>query len=633
MANLLDRINSPQDLKALSLAELQELAAEIRARIIETVSKNGGHLGPNLGVVELTLALHTVLDSPRDKLIWDVGHQSYPHKLVTGRRDRFHTLRQYGGISGFPRLCESPHDAFGTAHAGTSISAALGYAIARDRRGEDYAVVAVLGDGAFTAGMAFEALNHAGDLGTALVVVLNDNEMSIAPNVGAVAEYLTRLRTDHTIYRARQDLEALLSRIPAIGTSMVKVAERLTDTLRQLLVPGRLFEELGFSYYGPIDGHNIALLQRVLREAIARRKPVVIHVATEKGRGYKPAEQDPSRLHALKPSSEVAAAGTAKKAPSYSQVAADTLIELAREDDRIITITAAMPDGTGLDRFQKVFPDRMLDVGIAEQHAVTLAAGLACGGMKPVVAIYSTFLQRAYDQVIHDVCLQNLDVTFCVDRAGLVGDDGATHHGSFDLAYLRPIPNVVLMAPKDESELRDMVRTALEYPGPAFVRYPRGSGRGVPIDRPPQILPLARAETLRTGNDVAIIAVGPWAYNALEAAERLSARGVEATVINARFIKPLDEATILAAAAATRRVVTVEEGVLAGGFGSAVLELIADHGLADVRVRRLGLPDRFVEHGPIPRLQQDCGLSTEAIVEAALALVGGVPGNVAVREQ
>lgn len=632
MSNLLDRINSPQDLKALSTAELQALAQEIRARIVETVRINGGHLGPNLGVVELTLALHTVLDSPRDKLIWDVGHQAYPHKLVTGRRDRFHTLRQYGGISGFPRLAESPHDAFGTAHAGTSISAAVGYALARDKLGEDYAVVAVMGDGAFTSGMAFEALNHAGDLGTPLVVVLNDNEMSIAPNVGAFSEYLTRLRTDRTIYRARSDMEALLSRIPAIGTPMVKVAERLTDTLRQLLVPGALFEELGFSYYGPIDGHNIPLLQRVLREAIARKKPVVIHVSTEKGRGYKPAEQDPSRLHAMKPSINVATPAPSS-APSYSQVFADTLVELAKEDERLVAITAAMPDGTGLDRFQRVYPERMLDVGIAEQHAVTLAAGLACGGLKPVVAIYSTFLQRAYDQVIHDVCLQNLDVTFCIDRGGLVGDDGPTHHGTFDLAYLRPIPNAVIMAPKDERELRDMIKTALAYRGPAFVRYPRGNGLGLALDAPPVSIPIGTAETLRTGDDLAVIAVGPWAYNGLEAAEQLEAQGISVTVINARFVKPLDEEVILAAAARTRRVITIEEGVLAGGFGSAVAELIADRGLTDVRIHRLGLPDRFVEQGPIPRLQADCGLSTEAIVEAGLMLVQRVTGNVALGEQ
>lgn len=633
MANLLDRINSPQDLRALTTSELQQLAEEIRTRIVETVSVTGGHLGPNLGVVELTLALHTVLDSPKDKLVWDVGHQAYPHKLLTGRRDQFHTLRQFGGISGFPKITESPHDAFGTAHAGTSISAALGYAIARDKLHEDHAVVAVMGDGAFTAGMALEALNHAGDLGTGLVVILNDNEMSIAPNVGAFSEYLTRLRTDRTIYRARHDLESLINRIPAIGSPMVKVAERLTDTVRQLLVPGALFEELGFSYYGPIDGHNIPLLQRVLREAIARRRPVVIHVSTEKGRGYKPAEADPSRLHAMRPAATVVNGSQSKPAPSYSQVFADTLVELAKDDERIVAITAAMPDGTGLDRFQRVFPERMLDVGIAEQHAVTLAGGLACGGLKPVVALYSTFLQRAYDQVIHDICLQDLDVTFCIDRGGLVGDDGPTHHGTFDLSYLRPIPNTVLMAPKDEVELKDMVKTALDHRGPAFVRYPRGSGQGLSLDRPAAPLPIGRAELLRRGDDLTIIAVGPLVYTALEAADRLREQGIEAGVVNARFIKPLDEEMILQMALGTRKLITVEEGSLSGGLGSAVLELLADRGVTDVRVTRLGLPDEFVEHGPIPQLHAMYGLSVDGILDAAALLTECVPGNVALGEK
>lgn len=633
MATLLDRINSPRDLKGLSASQLERLAEEIRSRIVETVSVTGGHLGPNLGVVELTLALHTVLDTPRDKLIWDVGHQAYPHKLVTGRRERFHTLRQFGGISGFPRIAESPYDAFGTAHAGTSISAALGYALARDRLGEDYAVVAVMGDGAFTAGMAMEALNHAGDLGVALVVVLNDNEMSIAPNVGAFSEYLTRLRTDRTIHRARRDLEAIMRRIPAIGPSMVKAAERLTDTVRQLLVPGALFEELGFSYYGPIDGHNISLLQRVLREAIARRRPVVIHVSTEKGRGYKPAESDPWRLHAMRPATKVGgAADKAATAPSYSHVFADTLIELAKEDPRIVAITAAMPDGTGLDRFQKVFPDRMLDVGIAEQHAVTLAGGLSLGGLKPVVAIYSTFLQRAYDQVIHDICLQNLDVTFGVDRGGLVGDDGPTHHGVFDMAYLRTVPNAVLMAAKDEAELRDMVKTALDYPGPAFVRYPRGQGVGVSLDRPPQGLPLGKAELVREGADIGIIAVGPMVYTALEAAERLTGHGIDAAVLNLRFIKPIDVEAIVELALATRRIITIEEGALAGGVGSAVLEVLADRGITDVRVTRLGIGDEFIEHGSVSKLRELCGLTASHLVDAALTLTGNTAQNLALGE-
>lgn len=622
MSSLLDQINSPKDLRELTLSELKTVAEEIRSTIVETVSVTGGHLGPNLGVVELTLAIHSVLDSPQDKIVWDVGHQSYPHKLLTGRRDRFHTLRQYEGISGFPRLVESSHDAFGVGHAGTSISAALGYAISRDKRGEDHAVLAVLGDGAFTAGMSFEALNHAGALGTPLVVVLNDNEMSIAPNVGAFSEYLTRLRTDRTIHRARSDMEALMNRIPAIGTPMVKVAQRLTDTMRQLLVPGALFEELGFSYYGPIDGHNIPLLQRVLREAIGRRRPVVIHVATEKGRGYKPAEKDPGKLHALRPATP-APTNPQPAAPSYSHVFAHTLIELAKDDERIVAITAAMPDGTGLDRFEKVFPDRTLDVGIAEQHAVTLAGGLALGGMKPVLAIYSTFLQRGYDQVIHDVCLQNLDVTFCIDRAGLVGDDGPTHHGSFDISYLRAIPNTVIMSPKDEAELQSMLKAAVDHPGPAFLRYPRGSGKGVPLVATPEAVPIGRSEVVREGTDLGIIALGPWVYEALEAANTLSEHGIEATVLNARFVKPLDREAILGLARATGRIITIEESSLAGGFGSAVLELLADAGLSNVQVHRMGIPDKFIDHGSVPLLYAECGLTREGIIELGLSARSG----------
>ena len=622
MSLLLDQINSPQDLKTLDHAALKQLAEEIRVRIVETVTKTGGHLGANLGAVELTLAIHSVIDSPRDKLIWDVGHQAYPHKLITGRREQFHTLRQYQGISGFPRLVESPHDAFGTAHAGTSISAALGYALARDRRGEDYAVVAVTGDGAMTAGMAFEALNHAGDLGTAIVVILNDNKMSIAPNVGALSEYLTRLRTDPTIHRASQDLEALLSRIPAIGAPFVRIAERLKYTIRDLLVPGSLFKELGFTYYGPIDGHNIPLLQQVLREAIGKKEPVVIHAVTEKGRGYSPAEKDPGKLHAMGPV-VVASKGekVAPKPPGFSQVFADTLTEMARTDGRIVAITAAMPDGTGLNRFEKVFPDRMIDVGIAEQHAVTLAGGMALGGLKPVVAIYSTFAQRAYDQIMHDICLQNLDVTFGIDRAGLVGDDGPTHHGCFDIAYLRTLPNVVLMAPKDENELRHMVKTALDYPGPAFVRYPRGSGRGVPLDNELKNLEFGRGEVLRPGRHVALFGLGPWAYVALEAAEELQKHGIDAAVVNPRFVKPLDQALVLEMAERTGHIVTIEDGSLAGGFGSAVLECIADAGLTGVQVRRIGIPDRYIDHGALALLYEEGGMTVANIVATATEMV------------
>lgn len=620
MPRLLDRIESPKDLQGLRLDELERLAAEIREEIVKTVSQTGGHLGANLGVVELTLALHSVLETPRDKLVWDVGHQAYPHKLLTGRRDRFATLRQEGGISGYPRLCESEYDAFGVAHAGTSISAALGYALARDRRGEEYAVVTVTGDGALTAGMAFEALNHAGDLGVDLVVILNDNEMSIAPNVGALAAYFARLRMDKTLRRAREDIEALIRRIPAIGGPFVKSVERLKESLFNLVTPGAFFESLGFSYYGPFDGHNIAVMQRVIRDAIRRGGPVLIHAVTEKGRGYKPAEKDPGRLHAMKP--VVTGGRKGPSLPSYSQIAGQTVTELAEQDPSIVGITAAMPEGTGLDVLARTRPRQFFDVGIAEQHAVTLAAGLACGGMKPVVAIYSTFLQRAYDQVIHDVCIQNLPVAFLIDRAGLVGDDGPTHHGPFDIAYLRTVPNMVVMAPKDENELRHMIKTAVEWNGPIAVRYPRGSGYGVPLDQRLEALPIGRAEVLREGEDVALIALGSMVRPTLAAAELLEAQGVQACVVNARFAKPLDRELIITLASRIGRLVTVEEHALMGGFGSAVLEALEEAGFYQVAVKRLGIPDRFVEHAKPEAQLAACGLTAERIAQSVFGFLG-----------
>ena len=620
MPRLLDRIDSPKDLKGLRLDELERLAAEIREEIVSTVMQTGGHLGASLGVVELTLALHSVLDTPTDKLVWDVGHQAYPHKLLTGRRTRFRTLRQEGGISGFPRRDESEYDAFGVAHAGTSIAAALGYAVARDRRGESYAVVTVTGDGALTAGMSFEALNHAGDLGVDMVVILNDNKMSIAPNVGALSATLARLRMDKTLRRAREDLENLIRRIPAIGTPFVKSAERVKESLLNLVTPGAFFESLGFSYYGPMDGHNIAVMQRVIRDAIARGGPVLIHAVTEKGRGYKPAEKDPGRLHAMKPA-KVAPGGSAPKALSYSRVAGETLAQLAEEDGRVVGITAAMPEGTGLEILAARRPQQFFDVGIAEQHAVTFAAGLACGGMKPVAAIYSTFLQRAYDQVIHDVCLQNLPVTFLIDRGGLVGDDGPTHHGVFDIAFLRTVPNMVIMAPKDENELRHMIKTAVEWPGPAAVRYPRGSGYGVPLDQRLEVLPVGRGEVLREGEDVVVFALGSMVYPSLDAARRLAEEGVRAAVVNARFAKPLDRDLLLEMAARTGRIVTVEEHALMGGFGSAVLECLEENGLFHVPVKRLGIPDRFIEHATPEAQLAACGLNAEGIARSILEFV------------
>lgn len=620
---MINRINGPADLRSLSVEELNRLAGAIRDEIISTVSRNGGHLAPNLGVVELTLALHSVFESPRDKIIWDVGHQCYVHKLVTGRREEFHTLRQSGGLSGFPRPVESEHDCFGTGHSSTSISAALGFALARDLSGGSHYVAAVIGDGAMTGGMAFEALNHAGHLKHNLIVVLNDNEMSISPNVGALSCYLGRLRTDPMYTRGKDEVEHLLRKLPAIGPKVVRVVERLKDSMKYFLVPGMFFEEMGFVYLGPVDGHNIQSVINVLKQAKAGGGPVLVHAITQKGRGYQPAEKNAGLFHGVGPF-EIKT-GQVKKtagAPAYTEVFGRTIVDLAGQNPKICAITAAMCNGTGLTDFAAAYPDRFFDVGIAEQHAVTMAAGLAAGGYRPVVAIYSTFLQRAYDQLIHDVCLQNLPVTFAIDRAGLVGDDGATHHGIFDCSYLRPAPNMVVMAPKDENELQHMLKTALNHNGPCAVRFPRGSGTGCVMDEKPAPLPIGKAEVLREGRDVAIFALGTTVTMALEAAGVLAGQGVQAAVINARFAKPLDEDCIIRHAMRTARIITVEENVLAGGFGSAVLELLADRQMYGIRVRRLGLPDNFIEHGQPDQLKHKCGLTPDHLVEAALELLG-----------
>nr|WP_027719261.1 1-deoxy-D-xylulose-5-phosphate synthase [Desulfovirgula thermocuniculi] len=624
MGAILSTINSPRDLLSLDIGGLQRLAQEIRQEIIETVAANGGHLAPNLGVVELTLALHRVFQSPRDKIIWDVGHQCYAHKMITGRRAAFRTLRQYGGISGFPRPQESEHDVFATGHSSTSISAALGLALARDLKGEDYAVVAVIGDGAMTGGMAFEALNHAGQVKTNLIVVLNDNEMSISPNVGALAQYLSRLRTDPMYSKGKEEIEQLLKRIPTIGPRVARAVERIKDALKYLVVPGMFFEELGFIYLGPIDGHNLRAMIKVFEQARSTKGPVLVHVLTRKGKGYPPAEKNADKYHGVGPF-DIKTGQVKKKPgepPSYTEVFGRTLVELGRRDRRIVAITAAMPSGTGLDLFASAFPERFFDVGIAEQHAVTLGAGLAAGGFRPVVAIYSTFLQRAYDQIIHDVCLQNLPVTLVLDRGGLVGEDGATHHGAFDFAYLRCIPNMVVMAPANENELRRMLLTALMHPGPAALRYPRGAGTGCPLDEEILPLPLGKAEVLREGDDLTVLAVGSMVPLAAEAASLLEREGVQATVINARFVKPLDEECIIRYAVRTRRLLTVEEHALQGGFGGAVLELLADRGIQGVKVTRLGIPDEFIQHGSRATLLARCGLTVENLVNAALELVG-----------
>lgn len=623
--NLLDKINSPADVKKLSDEQLKQLAAEIRQLLIEVISHTGGHLAPNLGVVELTLALHKVFTTPQDKLVFDVGHQAYIHKIITGRREQFPTLRQYGGLSGFPKRCESEHDAFGTGHSSTSISAALGMAVARDLQGEDYNVVAIIGDGSMTGGMAFEALNNAGTLHKKMVVVLNDNEMSISKNVGAMSDYLYHLRTGETYNKIKNDIEGWLKNME-FGTDVLKAIRRLKGSVKYLMVPTSIFEELGFTYLGPVDGHDIHGLIEVLQAAKKIDGPVMVHVLTKKGKGYKPAEESPNKFHGTGPF-EIA---TGKKitnpaAPiSYTEVFGKTITELADSDKKIVGLTAAMPDGTGLNIFAQAHPDRFFDVGIAEQHAVTAAAGMAAAGMKPVTAIYSTFMQRAYDSILHDICMQKLHVTMCLDRAGLVGDDGYTHHGVFDYAYLRSIPNMTIMAPKDENELRHMLKTALSFNGPISVRYPRGSGVGVDITEPMQELPIGKAEVLREGKELCFWAIGSMVQSAVQAADKLKEQGIDAGVVNMRFAKPLDKELLIEHAKRYGKIVTLEEGVLAGGVGSEVLEILDDAGLLQqCAVLRLGIPDEFVTHGDKKLLFRDLGLDTDAIVQKAAAFVKG----------
>ena len=623
--NLLDKINSPADVKKLSDEQLKQLAAEIRQLLIEVISHTGGHLAPNLGVVELTLALHKVFTTPQDKLVFDVGHQAYIHKIITGRREQFPTLRQYGGLSGFPKRCESEHDAFGTGHSSTSISAALGMAAARDLQGEDYNVVAIIGDGSMTGGMAFEALNNAGTLHKKMVVVLNDNEMSISKNVGAMSDYLYHLRTGETYNKIKNDIEGWLKSME-FGTDVLKAIRRLKGSVKYLMVPTSIFEELGFTYLGPVDGHDIHGLIEVLQAAKKIDGPVMVHVLTKKGKGYKPAEESPNKFHGTGPF-EIA---TGKKitnpaAPiSYTEVFGKTITELADSDKKVVGLTAAMPDGTGLNIFAQAHPDRFFDVGIAEQHAVTAAAGMAAAGMKPVTAIYSTFMQRAYDSILHDICMQKLHVTMCLDRAGLVGDDGYTHHGVFDYAYLRSIPNMTIMAPKDENELRHMLKTALSFNGPISVRYPRGSGVGVDITEPMHELPIGKAEVLREGKELCFWAIGSMVQSAVQAADKLKEQGIDAGVVNMRFAKPLDKELLIEHAKRYGKIVTLEEGVLAGGVGSEVLEILDDAGLLQqCAVLRLGIPDEFVTHGDKKLLFRDLGLDTDAIVQKAAAFVKG----------
>lgn len=624
MISILETINDPADLKRLSIKELETLSGELRDFLLENLSKTGGHLASNLGSVELTLALHYCFNSPRDHFIWDVGHQAYTHKIITGRRDRFHSQRQFGGLSGFPKRSESIHDAFGAGHSSTSISAGLGMAIASGIRGESNRVIAVIGDGSLTGGMAFEALNQAGHLKQNLVVVLNDNEMSISENVGAFSTFISRKMTSSYYRELRKEMAGLLASIPAFGRNILQFARRAEHSLKGFLTPAALFEALGFEYLGPIPGHDLQQMIEIFKNLKNVEGPVLVHVMTRKGCGYPPAEKEPGKFHGigrfdLQTGKAYASAATA---PSFTAVFGDTLVELAKEDKKIVAITAAMPDGTGLVPFSKAFPERFFDVGIAEQHALTFAAGLAVEGFKPVAAIYSTFAQRAYDQLFHDICLQKLPVTLAMDRAGLVGDDGPTHHGVFDISFSRHLPQLTVMAPKDENELRRMLKTAINFGAPISLRYPRGAGFGVPLEREIKELPIGSGERLSAGRDVALIAIGSTVYPALEAAALLENEGIMATVVNARFVKPLDRELILSVAKECGILITVEENALQGGFGSAVLELLSDEKVVGLKLKRLGIPDRFIEHGTQAELRKLLGLDAAGIVKSVKKLLG-----------
>lgn len=626
---ILDRIDSPADLRQLERKDLAHLAEEIREEIISVCSQVGGHLAPSLGVVELTLALHYVFDTPRDKLIWDVGHQSYAHKLITGRREQFKTLRQEGGISGFPRREESVYDPFGVGHSGTSVSAALGMAEARDLRGDDYKVVAIIGDGGLAAGMAFEALNCAGEQQRDLIVVVNDNEMSISRSVGAVSAYLNRIMTGQRINRFREDIKNFLQEVPGIGKSVFKFAKQAEESLKGLMVPGILFEELGFQYFGPLEGHHLDHLIETFLNIRKLKGPNLVHVITKKGRGYRPAEENPDIYHGVSRfEKETGKIYSNSTPPTYTTVFGKTLVKIAEQDKRVVAITAAMPLGTGLTEFAERFPERFYDIGIAEQHGVTFAAGLAMEGMRPVVAIYSTFLQRAYDQIVHDVCLQRIPVIFAMDRGGIVGEDGATHQGLFDLSYLRHIPGMILMAPKDEDELRRMIVTAIQYEdGPIAFRYPRGTGYGVPLEGEIRPLEIGRGEVLREGEDVLILALGSTVYPALQAAALLNDEGIGVTVINSRFVVPLDGELIGNLAGRHRVLMTVEENVVAGGFGSAVLEFLHARGSSPPRVHCLGIPAGFVEHAPQAVLRKKYHLDPEGIAQQVRAALNHGTGT------
>jgi 1-deoxy-D-xylulose-5-phosphate synthase len=625
MSRLLDSIETPRDLRKLDRRQLPQVAQEIRDQIIDVVSRVGGHFGGNLGIVELTLALHYVFDTPRDQIVFDTGHQSYPHKLITGRRDTFHTIRQHNGISGFCKREESEYDVFNAGHASTSISAALGIAVARDFRKEDYRVAAIIGDGALSGGIALEGLNQAGHLKRRLMIVLNDNDMSISTNVGAMSGYLNQIIKGQRYNQAKDLAKGVMDRIPLIGGKLHGLAHDMEQVLKNMIVPGTLFEELGFKYLGPYDGHDLELLLNLFNEQKDYDGPILIHVITKKGKGYTPAENKPIWSHGVTAFDVVT--GEVRKADkpqpaTYTAVFADALVELAKQDPKIVGVTAAMPEGTGLDKFGKAFPDRMFDVGIAEEHAVTFCGGMATQGMKPVAAIYSTFLQRAFDQVFHDVAIMDLPVVFALDRGGIAGADGPTHHGIYDMAYLRIFPNMICMAPKDENELRHMLKTAFECGHPASLRYPRGNGMGVQLEEM-RALPIGKGEVLREGHDATIFAIGNEVYPALQAAEILAKEDINVTVINARFIKPLDDELIARYCIPYSFVFTVEEGSLAGGFGSAVMERCEQLGIENVRFHCIGIPDEYVHHGTQDVLRAQYDLHSEGIAKRVRKLVGG----------
>ncbi|MFH2044900.1 MAG: 1-deoxy-D-xylulose-5-phosphate synthase [Pseudomonadota bacterium] len=624
--SILNTINSPDDLKKVPRSDLPELASEIRSLIVDIVSKNGGHLASSLGAVELAIAIHYVFDVPNDKVIWDVGHQSYAHKIITGRRESFHTLRKHEGICGFTRMCESPYDSFSTGHSSTSISAGLGIACAKCLKKESDKVIAVIGDGSMTAGLAYEGLNQTGYLhkNKDIIVILNDNDMSIAKNVGALSSFLSRTFSKKYLQDLRKEFGEFLKSLPKVGDDLYKFAKRSEESFKTFATPGMLFEAFNFDYFGPIDGHNINHLIDILDNIKHLREPALLHVTTIKGKGYLPAEKNPIYFHGIG-SFKVKTGdsnGTKNGIPTYTEVFGKTMVELAGKNDKIIAVTAAMPEGTGLSEFRELFPERFFDVGIAEQHGVTFSAGLATEGFRPVVAIYSTFLQRAYDQILHDVCIEALPVVFAIDRAGIVGEDGATHNGLFDISYLRSLPNMVVMAPKDENELRRMLKTALSHDGPIAFRYPRGTGVGVLLEQDIKPLPIGKGEILKQGKDILILAIGQSVCESLIAYDKLiSEHGINATVVNCRFVKPLDIELISSLIREIPNVITVEEHVIQGGFGSAVLESLNDIGLYNFKIKRLGIPDIFIDHGPQDMLRAKYKINSDAIINSALKMM------------